>query len=317
MPRHNLFSNSEMTDMISVYVQQGFSTRAAARSYADIYPHRRQPNRKLFSCLFSRLRETGNFRPKRHYGRPVVRTAQQEEMVLDLVKDDPTTSIRRISTNVGLNQRTVFNILHEQQLYPYHFTPVQNLLPGDLLARTNFCEFVLNKMRQYPLFVNKILFTDEATFTRRGIFNYKNGHTWSDENPNCTTVRHFQHEFKFNVWFGIVEDHLLGPVELPATLNGHDYLNFLQHSLFDLLDDVPINRAGMWYLQNGAPAHYTLAVRNHLNNVFSHRWIGRGSEHPWPPRSPDLNLISISGDILKLWFILALLLITEMNCGKE
>ncbi|KAJ8943628.1 hypothetical protein NQ318_016606 [Aromia moschata] len=53
MPRHNLFTNSEMTDMVAIYAQQNFSERAAARSYADTYPNRRQPNRKLFSRLFS------------------------------------------------------------------------------------------------------------------------------------------------------------------------------------------------------------------------------------------------------------------------
>ncbi|KAJ8939028.1 hypothetical protein NQ318_011317 [Aromia moschata] len=116
MPRHNLFTNSEMTDMVAIYAQQNFSERDAARSYADTYPNRRQPNRKLFSRLFSRLRETGSFRPSRHYGRPVVHNVQQEEVILNIVEGEPRIiSIRRMSANVGLSHSTTSRILHEQQ----------------------------------------------------------------------------------------------------------------------------------------------------------------------------------------------------------
>ena len=42
-------------------------------------------------------------------------------------------------------------------------------------------------------------------------------------------------------------------------------------------------------MQDGAPPHFPVAVRNHLNELFPHRWIGRDSEFSWPPRSPDMN----------------------------
>lgn len=279
-----------MTDMISVYAQERFNERAAARQYANLYPNRRQPDRKLFSRLFARLREYGTFKKKTQHGRPVNRTVEQEEQILNLIEDDPTISIRRISGDVRLGRNTVLKILHEQQLRPFHYTPVQNLLPGDLLKRRNFCEFIIRKNAEDEFFTNKILFTDEATFTRRGVFNRKNCHIWADENPNGINVHHFQHEFKLNIWFGIIGDYLLGPCELPQTLNGQQYLYFLQNNLVNLLEDIPLDiRAHIWYLQDGAPAHYPLIVRSHLNTVFPHKWIGRGSEHPWPPRSPDLN----------------------------
>ncbi|KAJ8957054.1 hypothetical protein NQ318_007265 [Aromia moschata] len=105
-----------MTDMVAIYAQQNFSERAAARSYADTYPNGRQPNRKLFSRLFSRLRETGSFCPSRHYGRPVVHNVQQEEVILNIVEGEPTISIRRMSANVGLSRSTTSRILDEQQL---------------------------------------------------------------------------------------------------------------------------------------------------------------------------------------------------------
>jgi hypothetical protein len=35
-------------------------------------------------------------------------------------------------------------------------------------------------------------------------------------------------------------------------------------------------RARMWYMHGGAPAHFSRAVRDVLNNTYHDRWIGRG-----------------------------------------
>nr|XP_042901341.1 uncharacterized protein LOC122269952 [Parasteatoda tepidariorum] len=45
----------------------------------------------------------------------------------------------------------------------------------------------------------------------------------------------------------------------------------------------------MWFQHDGAPAHFSIDVRNYLNATFGARWIGRGGPIPWPPRSPDLS----------------------------
>ncbi|KAJ8949013.1 hypothetical protein NQ318_005187 [Aromia moschata] len=101
--------------------------------------------------------------------------------------------------------------------------PLKTYYQVIFLARMQFCEFILRRNRQDAYFVNKILFTDEATFTRRGIFNRKNCHIWADQNPNSDWVRHFQHKFKINIWCGMIGDYLVGPFELPAKLNGHEW----------------------------------------------------------------------------------------------
>ncbi|KAJ8961499.1 hypothetical protein NQ318_014748 [Aromia moschata] len=58
------------------------------------------------------------------------------------------------------------------------------------------------------------------------------------------------------------------------------------------MQDVPIAlRQRLWYLHDGALAHFSHQLRRHLNRVFRGRWIGRGNDAPinWPSRSPDLN----------------------------
>ncbi|KZC14527.1 hypothetical protein WN55_07020, partial [Dufourea novaeangliae] len=43
------------------------------------------------------------------------------------------------------------------------------------------------------------------------------------------------------------------------------------------------------FMHDGVPPHYTIAVREHLNEYFGDRSIGRGGPVPWLARSPDLN----------------------------
>ena len=58
-----------------------------------------------------------------------------------------------------------------------------------------------------------------------------------------------------------------------------------------LLEDLPLAvlRQAMYFMHDGAPAHFSHIVREHLNECFPNRWVGKGGPTPWLPRSPDLN----------------------------
>jgi len=47
--------------------------------------------------------------------------------------------------------------------------------------------------------------------------------------------------------------------------------------------------AEVFFLQDGAPAHWATEVRDYLDHNFPERWIGRDGPIPWPARSPDLT----------------------------
>lgn len=81
---------------------------------------------------------------------------------------------------------------------------------------------------------------------------------------------------------------------MPARLNGENYANFLRNELpqisFEAIENVPLaQRNSIWYMHDGAPAHYAVVAQNVLNERFPERWIGRAGPIRWPPRSPDLN----------------------------
>ena len=89
---------------------------------------------------------------------------------------------------------------------------------------------------------------------------------------------------------GMVGDLSVGPYLLPAPLTSTDCFIFLKELLSSLYDPVPQHvRHYMWFLNDGAPPHYCRYVREHLNEVFGHRWIGRRGPVSWQPRSLDLS----------------------------
>lgn len=152
-----------------------------------------------------------------------------------------------------------------QGLHPFHYQKVQNLMADDFPPRVEFCRWVLNHQNV----LEKILWSDEATFSRDKAFNSHNTHFWSNENPRVVRRTNFQHRFSFNVWAGIIGDTLIGPFILPNRLNANSYLNFLSNDLAGLLEDIPIRtRLEMFYQHDGAPAHFGRFVRNWLNENF-------------------------------------------------
>jgi hypothetical protein len=131
-----------------------------------------------------------------------------------------------------------------------------------------------------------VLFTDEAYFSTDSIITIHNQHQWAEENPHGA----FEEPFSINVWPGTVGDCLIDPHFLPQWLIHNHYRDFLLHDLPKLLEDVPLAvRARMWYKHYGASAHFSLSVRNALNNTHNDRWIRREGPTAWPLRFPDLN----------------------------
>ena len=60
-----------------------------------------------------------------------------------------------------------------------------------------------------------------------------------------------------NVWAGILGDRIIGPHVFNGPLTGNMYSAFLEWTLPELLEDVPLDiRRRMWYQHDGAPAHF-------------------------------------------------------------
>ena len=285
------YSNEEMADMHMAYGEAQGNSRQAAILYRNRFPNRNVPNIRTFTAIHRRLRETGSFKVTRPDAGRKRLNFELEQEVLEHFEEHPTASCRSAAHALGIRSHaTVWNVLNKNGLHPFRYQKVQGLLPADYPHRVNFSRWYLNKIRYNRQFSSSILFTDEATFTREGIFNHHNRHHWTEQNPHNIIEQNHQHRFSVNVWAGILGNHLIGPYIFPATLNGNTYNAFLLNTLPLLLEDVTLNvRRSMWYQQDGAPPHFSRAVRDTLNIMFPRRWVGRRGPVNWPARSPDLT----------------------------
>ncbi len=102
---------------------------------------------------------------------------------------------------------------------------------------------------------------------------------------------------KITVWAALCGNGLIfGPYFFEGNVNGMLYLQMLNEFVFPQLAVHFGNQHwedmfwGLWWLQDGAPAHRLIEVRDRLNRVFgNNRVVGLGHNIEWPPRSPDLT----------------------------
>ncbi|KAJ8913995.1 hypothetical protein NQ315_012018 [Exocentrus adspersus] len=198
----------------------------------------------------------------------------------------PEASTRAAEYDLGISRCSIHKILRANNMHPYKFTPVSELHPNDAVQRMEFCEMILVKTQEDPELIRNIIWIDESKFTREGIFNRRNSHYWSSENPHSTRERNFQNKFSVNI-FCLVKYNQLSFCIYEENLNTNRYLNIFVE---DFLDELPLNqRRKCWYQLDGAPPHCGIAVDQQLNEMFEDRWIRRLGPWNWPAGSPDIT----------------------------
>lgn len=123
------YTPAEYANMHFIYGLCNGNASRAAVLYRERYPNARHPDYRVFIRVHNSLREgrfpgsgvggTSEGRPQRH----------NAAEVLELVEEDPSTSISAITRRTGIPQKSVHRILRRHQLYPYHLQRVQTLLP--------------------------------------------------------------------------------------------------------------------------------------------------------------------------------------------
>ncbi|KAJ4443745.1 hypothetical protein ANN_05523 [Periplaneta americana] len=229
----DMYSNQELAEINFMYGKADGNAALPRRLYQERYPQRQCPDRKTFVRLHYRLCEYGKFNsPGLGRGRSRSTTPEVQEEILEAVNMTPI-STRRVALQVNVPHTTVWRLLKEYQLYPYHLQCVQAQSPADYPARVRFCQWFLQQCGVNPNFPALVLFTDEAQFTRDGITNFHNQHVWAYKNPRATVPPHHQVRFSLNMWAGIIGDRLVGPHILVNRLTGQAYTNFLENTIVD------------------------------------------------------------------------------------
>lgn len=103
--------------------------------------------------------------------------------------------------------------------------PVQKLSDNHKIRRLAYCNDMLLRKNGDNDFFNKILWSDEASFTTAGVYNRKNTHMWASENPHAYVEIKTQGRRSLNVWCGILRNRIIGPIIFEGSLTGNRYLS--------------------------------------------------------------------------------------------
>lgn len=282
------YPNDVVFDLFVIYGENNRIVDRTCRAFNFKYPHLPQMTKGKF------LRLKNNFFNHGKVVKPLVRTKpitgneDIEINALGYFQAYPRASIRTASADLGISYASLQRILCRHKLHPYKFIRLQKLHPGDYVRRINFCEEFLIRIHDRN-FLQKIIWTDEAKFCQRGVFNRKNRHFWAHENPRIVMEVENQIQFHINV-FCLLMDSEVRYFMYDENLNGEGYLRILREVVENYLDDMPLNRLiNRWYQMDGAPAHSTRAVDTKLTELFEDRWWGNRGPSLWPARSPDLT----------------------------
>jgi len=165
-----------------------------------------------------------------------------------------------------MSKTTVWRVLHKcLVLKPYRIQMVQQLSDEDHRRRLDFCLQLQDLMSSDDHFLEKVQFSDEATFHISGAVNCHNVRIWGSENPHAY-VGHKCCSPKVSVFCAISSQKVYGPFFFAEeTVTGVTYLEMLQLWLMPHLQNILI----FIFQQDGS--------LQYLNIVLPGRWIG----HAW------------------------------------
>lgn len=251
------------------------------------------PTRLTIYQIRDKFEKTGSVSDTKRSGRPLTaNNLENQNLVAQALQMSPTKSTRHCSLQLGISRGSLINIIRELKMKPYRPRLLHGLLEDDPDRRLQFAEIFISQAMDYPEILDQIIWSDEAQFKLSGYVNRHNSVYWSSVNPHIT-IKSQLNKPGVTVWAGISSSGIMGPIFFEGIVTGAIYLNALRNTIvpqLQLRDDFQT----LYFQQDGAPPHFSLAVRNYLDEIFKQKWIGRRGPIEFPPRSPDLTPMDFS-----------------------
>lgn len=126
-----------------------------------------------------------------------------EDFVLDRFESGHSTSTGAVTADVGVCLNTVWSVLHEEGIQPFHMKRV-HCLNKDHYPRRLECVREMLRIRTKLQFLALVSFTDEASFITEGISTFEINTSGCESYPHFTALHKYQEGFSLNVRAGIV-----------------------------------------------------------------------------------------------------------------
>ena len=259
------------------------SVTLVQRSWKKEYNTRSAPDGKTIKAIYDKFCTTGSVEDLYRDGRP--KKLEAASQCIAKIEQRPSVSLRKLASQTGVSHMSVQRYLHAEGLKPYKIQHVQELHDDDYAARESMCRELLHLIETENL-LERVCFSDEATFHLSGSVNKHNCRFWGHESPHITQSLPLNSP-KVTVWCAITQSSVIGPYFFDGNVTSESYLEMLQD--FFLPNLTPRQKETMFFQQDGAPPHWGRNVRAFLHENFPNRWIGRDGPIPWAARSPDLT----------------------------
>lgn len=286
------YSLEERLNVIKLYYKSGENARQTQRTFFESFQRHISVDTILRIKTLFEESKTLKDKPRKMKRRNI-----RDRAIVQYFTINPKSSIpqavREVRYGPGLRRvsyGTVHRTLKKCGLKPYCILPVQYLTQLQKELRFRFVASMLMREQDedYNLY-NKILWSDEASFTTSGVYNRKNTRYWAAVNPHRYEMIKFQGWSSLNVWCGMLENRIIGPLFYRGSLTGQRYLHFLHNDIEDFLERLPLQAyTNIIWQQDGAPPHAVREVVTYLNERYN-QWIGRNGTIHWPPNSPDIT----------------------------
>ncbi|GBN54596.1 hypothetical protein AVEN_21553-1 [Araneus ventricosus] len=219
------------------------------------------PSRNSILSWHKKFLETGSVLDKPRSGRPSTSDSDVER-IREAFTRSPTKSTRQASIELGVAQSSIRDVLHKRLHFkPYKMQLVHQLKQSDLSIRFNFAVDMLHRIDVDNDFLQRIIFTDEATFHVSGHVNKYNTRIWGSENPHFI-IEPVRDSPKVNVWCGLMAYRVIGPFFFAElTVTKEVYMDMLQLFAIPQIPHIP----NIFWQQDGAPSHWGKIVRSYLD----------------------------------------------------
>lgn len=222
-----------------------------------------------------------------------VRSSGNMARVAEYYQENPTSSQRAASLELGISRSSLQRMMSDLKLFPYKIQQFQELSQWDKDRRLRFATAIRQALASGRLDSDRIWFSDEAHFHLSGYVNKQNYRHWGTENPRIfrTSVQCPQ---RVTVWCAISSVGIIGPWFFSENVNRESYQEAIRDKFVPEAQGLEAYE-GYWFQQDGATPHTTNENLELLDEHFHGRVIARnyqtryGCGYEWPPNSPDLN----------------------------
>jgi len=169
-----VWSNEQRAFAVETYFSQSHSivvVQHAFHTRDQIPPRDRVPDRKSILLWVENFRGMGSVSKKRRGQPRTSRTPENIEAVRRSVLQSPRRSARKHASALGISNRSVRRILHQDlHFHPYKMVVVQELTQQAWINRV--CEHLIERLPDDAV----VIFSDEAHFHISGCVNKQNMH---------------------------------------------------------------------------------------------------------------------------------------------